>query len=319
MGSSRCSSWPGSSARDVRIGRANDFLLGQLYICNSVGAILLWLAGLRFFWLQPEGRRYRGLGWLFVTVFLLFLVARAREYYLAPAYPLLIAGGAVSIEKGWADLEGRRLAIRRAALYAVLTVAGLASMAVTLPLAPVNSPWWHVASKANVELPRADRLAGARTDSVRHLSRTSGCREDRNGHPGHKLRRGRRHRPLRPGQRPAPGHQRHQFLVASRLRGSLRPPRTLIVIGMSLDQAERNFTGCALAGHNTNRYGVGNEESLTHPDIFLCGAPRPHPGPSFGAPFTISGEPGTYHTDRYPPVALCDEEIVSVVVDPPVA
>jgi hypothetical protein len=34
------------------------------------------------------------------------------------------------------------------------------------------------------------------------------------------------------------------------------------------------------AGHNGNRYGVKNEESEDHPDIFVCGAPR-LPWPEF--------------------------------------
>jgi hypothetical protein len=52
------------------------------------------------------------------------------------------------------------------------------------------------------------------------------------------------------------------------------PPTTLIVIGLSADQANTIFTGCRLAGHNGNAEGVKNEESEHHPDIFVCGAPR---------------------------------------------
>ena len=36
----------------------------------------------------------------------------------------------------------------------------------------------------------------------------------------------------------------------------------------------------SLAGHNTNRYGIENEESKDHPDVFVCGAPR-LPWPEF--------------------------------------
>jgi len=52
------------------------------------------------------------------------------------------------------------------------------------------------------------------------------------------------------------------------------PPSTLIVLGFSQAEAERTFTGCQLAGHNGNPYGVENEESQYHPDIFVCGGPR---------------------------------------------
>jgi hypothetical protein len=59
------------------------------------------------------------------------------------------------------------------------------------------------------------------------------------------------------------------------LRGyPVPPPSTLIVLGFSRQDAERTFIGCRPAGHNGNPYGVQNEESRDHPDIFVCGPPR---------------------------------------------
>ncbi len=52
------------------------------------------------------------------------------------------------------------------------------------------------------------------------------------------------------------------------------PPTTLIVLGLSAEQANAIFSGCRLAGHNGNSEGVRNEERQDHPDIFLCGPPR---------------------------------------------
>lgn len=65
------------------------------------------------------------------------------------------------------------------------------------------------------------------------------------------------------------------------LRGyPVPPPTTLIVLGSSREWVERNLTGCHLADHVTNAYGVENEESRDHPDIFVCGPPR-LPWPEF--------------------------------------
>jgi len=65
------------------------------------------------------------------------------------------------------------------------------------------------------------------------------------------------------------------------LRGyPVSPPSTLIVVGLSREDAELTFTSCRLAGHNGNPYGVENEESRYHPDIFVCGGPR-QPWPEF--------------------------------------
>ncbi len=62
---------------------------------------------------------------------------------------------------------------------------------------------------------------------------------------------------------------------SSSLRGyPVSPPSTLIALGFSRENAERAFTSCRLAGHNGNPYGVKNEESEDHPDIFVCGGPR---------------------------------------------
>jgi hypothetical protein len=44
--------------------------------------------------------------------------------------------------------------------------------------------------------------------------------------------------------------------------------------GLSRRYVERTFTDCRLTGHNGNPYGVENEESREHPDIFVRGAPR---------------------------------------------
>ncbi|MGB0052401.1 MAG: hypothetical protein WBQ02_09185, partial [Terracidiphilus sp.] len=59
------------------------------------------------------------------------------------------------------------------------------------------------------------------------------------------------------------------------LRGYPSPlPTTLIVLGLRPEQANQIFTNCRLAGHNGNSQGLRNEESVDHPDIFVCGPPR---------------------------------------------
>jgi hypothetical protein len=62
------------------------------------------------------------------------------------------------------------------------------------------------------------------------------------------------------------------------------PPSTLIVLGQSGQYLEKTLTSCRLAGHNSNPYGVQNEESEDHSDIFVCGAPR-MPWPEFWKQF----------------------------------
>jgi hypothetical protein len=57
---------------------------------------LLAIVGLWFYFVSKTGRRFRAVGLLYVIPLIIFLVAKGRGYYLAPGYPLLYAGGAVS-------------------------------------------------------------------------------------------------------------------------------------------------------------------------------------------------------------------------------
>ena len=47
-------------------------------------------------------------------------------------------------------------------------------------------------------------------------------------------------------------------------------PQVVIVVGFSRQRVEQIFTECTLSGNITNRYGVENEETRFHPDIFIC-------------------------------------------------
>ena len=48
------------------------------------------------------------------------------------------------------------------------------------------------------------------------------------------------------------------------------PPETLIVLGISRGFLERSFHSCEVAGHTPNPYGIENEETSDHPDIYVC-------------------------------------------------
>lgn len=48
------------------------------------------------------------------------------------------------------------------------------------------------------------------------------------------------------------------------------PPQVVIVIGLSRRFVNTKFESCEVAGHTGNPFGVANEESVDHPDIFVC-------------------------------------------------
>ena len=61
-------------------------------------ALPLAAAGLVFYF-GAAGARYRVLGWTFVFLYLMLTLLRVKSYFLAPAYPLLFAPGAVLFER----------------------------------------------------------------------------------------------------------------------------------------------------------------------------------------------------------------------------
>src|SRR5271155_5476026 len=93
------------------------FLREQIF---DLGPILLpvWLAGLVWF---LRDRRWRVLGLTFVVFFVLMQLAHAKNYYVFPIYPMLLAGGAVVIER-W---RAKRAAWTRVAVVAVVFLASL--------------------------------------------------------------------------------------------------------------------------------------------------------------------------------------------------
>lgn len=73
------------------------FLIGQILFNNPI-TIFIWAAGLYYFFFHKNGKNYRLFGWMYLAIYILFTLQEAKEYYLAPAYPILFAGGAVLYE-----------------------------------------------------------------------------------------------------------------------------------------------------------------------------------------------------------------------------
>ena len=111
-----------------------QFLLGQVLYLHPFNAPI-WLAGLVFF-LAGSGKQYRVLGLLFVTVLLLLAIAKSKIYYLAPAYPPLLAGGAIALEQ---LAERRHWAWLRPATLATLALTGAVFAPVALPVLSIGA------------------------------------------------------------------------------------------------------------------------------------------------------------------------------------
>ena len=71
------------------------FVIQQAMMLNPFAAPL-WIAGLVWLFMRRE---YRALAWTYVLLLALMIRLEAKDYYLAPIYPMLFAAGAVAVTK----------------------------------------------------------------------------------------------------------------------------------------------------------------------------------------------------------------------------
>ena len=122
------------SGRDVQLGPGR-FFLQQVGMANPF-AFPLWVAGLLWLFFGREGRRYRALGWAYVVTFAIIAVLHGKDYYLAPAYPMLFAAGSVVCES-W--LEGSpRLRWLKPTFVLLLIIPFLALLPIFAPVISVE-------------------------------------------------------------------------------------------------------------------------------------------------------------------------------------
>ncbi len=125
--------------RDIEWGRTATFFVDQLYQSSHPFTIPLWIAGLYFYFLSPMGRRFRALGWTAAAAFALFYLSEGRGYYTAPTYPILCAGGTLTVQELAGRLKPRAARVAWSAIYTVLVVGGVLVLALDLPIAPAGS------------------------------------------------------------------------------------------------------------------------------------------------------------------------------------
>ena len=119
-----------SESQLVHVARI-DFVAEQVLMMHPL-TLSIWGAGLVFFFTR-RGKHFRVLGWAYVVCFALLLALQGKPYYLAPAYPMLLAGGAVV----WARLVRKwRPRLLRSLATATLATAGIALAPLGMPLLP---------------------------------------------------------------------------------------------------------------------------------------------------------------------------------------
>jgi len=90
-----------------------------------------WAGGIYFLLFSKEGKRYRMLGILFLVLIIIFSVQKSKDYYLAPALPVMWAAGAVLVER---LIRNIRLKLLKPAIVSFLLIGGALLAPLSLPV-----------------------------------------------------------------------------------------------------------------------------------------------------------------------------------------
>lgn len=159
------------NARTLKMVSTNPLqLLGGLVLVMNPLTAPLALVGLLFLMFGAAARPHRILGWIFLTVLVILAVSRtSRPSYLALAYPLLLAPGAV-----WLADRLRGHGALASVSLALLLVGGALLLPFALPvLPPAAFPRYQ--ARLGIQPPASERSAPA--ELPQHFADTFGWEE----------------------------------------------------------------------------------------------------------------------------------------------
>lgn len=251
--------------RDVAIGRAEGYFSQQLYVNANPFTLPLWIAGL-YFYFSPQGARYRPLGYMYAVPLILFWLAEGRFYYMAPAYPMLLAAGAVVGERWVHSRSAAQQRLIPPITYGLLTVGAAISAFLMMPLAPVHSAAWEMVSEVHDNFTEqigwedlTATVAGIYTAEAESSSEVVGILAGNYGVAAALNLYGPQYN-LPPAISPVNSYW---------YRGYGTPTLEVVVaVGFTAETLAPFFGDCTQVGEVTNQYGVENDE-YGRP-IFVC-------------------------------------------------
>jgi len=133
------------------------YVLEQGLLTNPV-AMPIWIAGLLFLLGNSRGRKYAVLGWAYLVMLIEMMALHGKIYYLGPAYVMLLAAGAVWLER--LDLRAACQWVSPAVVGAV-AVAGIVAAPLAMPILPVDAAvsycrFWDVRAVHVENVPQGD-------------------------------------------------------------------------------------------------------------------------------------------------------------------
>jgi hypothetical protein len=157
-----------NSNKNVVLGPL-DYFLQQIFLLGPL-TFPLWLGGLVWLVRARDERSLRAHGLAYLVAFVVIVALKGKNYYLAPAYPLLFAAGAMAFER-WTNPRLRWL---RPAYVSLIVV----TIALMFPLGiPLMSPERTAAYQraTGISPPRSER--GHTAELPQHLADRLGWEE----------------------------------------------------------------------------------------------------------------------------------------------
>lgn len=135
-------------------------VLAYQLLATNPGAVPVWIAGLCFFLVSDRGRKLRHLGWIYLVLLGLMLIAqKSRPDRIAETYTVLFAGGGALLPTLW---ERAGLRWLRWAVPAMLVLGGVVLAPLGLTLLPPK-PAARYAAKLGV-VPQIEKGENKRTE-----------------------------------------------------------------------------------------------------------------------------------------------------------
>jgi hypothetical protein len=134
-----------------------EFILQQALLTDPLSAPL-WLGGIWFLLRDRVGKKYSVLAWSYLAVLAEMIYLHGKIYYLAPAYIMLFAAGAVFVELRLIPRTGRWL---MPVLATPLIIASGIALPLAMPVLPVGAAvkycrFWDVQSIHVENIPLGD-------------------------------------------------------------------------------------------------------------------------------------------------------------------
>ncbi len=131
-----------------------EFSVGQVLYLHPFNAPL-WITGLVFLLFTAAGKPYRMFALIWVAVFLTLVTVGSKIYYLAPAYPMIMAAGALAFER-----FGMHRPWFRYAAVSIMLAGGALFAPLSLPIMPLSTTERYITAVTFGAVKNAFELTG---------------------------------------------------------------------------------------------------------------------------------------------------------------